>query len=251
MARRVVSHWWLAGQIGVGVRARCVAVVLLSILLLFESTFVVLTPPSRALSSSPEADAKLRLMVETGTPELSVWKKQPSLAWRLYTKAIQRGKSGDVGLVRKLVAAGVPWSYESTEHDMHVHVRHMKKRPNPFTPLACACELLQSPNIHIEIFHALFIQSDGRLRDPVLGDGGTLLHWASRRARRPPRKNNSAGRALLPRARVVLSPAAPRSIVPFTRVTTRSGAPLTVAARRTWLLLRRLRRSTASTCSSS
>ena len=36
------------------------------------------------------------------------------------------------------------------------------------------------------------------------------------------------------RARVVLSPAAPRSIVPFTRVTTRSGAPLTVAARRTW-----------------
>ena len=149
-------------------------------------------------------------MVETGTPELSVWKKQPSLAWLLYTKAIQRSKSGDVGLVRKLIAAGAPWSYESTEHDMHIHVRHMKKRPNPFTPLACACELLQSPNIDIEIFHALFIQSDGGwLRDPVLGDGGTLLHWASRRVA-PPRKNKRAPRC----RRASSSPAAPRSIVP-------------------------------------
>ena len=187
-------------------------------------------------------------MVETGTPELSVWKKQPSLAWLLYTKAIQRGKSGDVGLVRKLVAAGVPWSYESTEHDMHVHVRHMKKRPNPFTPLACACELLQSPNIHIEIFHALFIQSDGRLRDPVLGDGGTLLHWASRRARRPPRKNNSAGPALPPRVVLARRAAIDRTL--HARYT-RSGASLTVAARRTFAVSRRLRRSTAPTWSSS
>ena len=149
-------------------------------------------------------------MVETGTPELSVWKKQPSLAWRLYTKAIQRGRSGDVGLVCKLVAAGVPWSCESTEPAPLVHVRHKeRKRPNPFTPLACACELLQSSNIHIEIFHALFMRSEDRLRDPVLGDGGTLLHWASRRVA-PPRKNKRAPRC----RRASSSPAAPRSIVP-------------------------------------
>jgi hypothetical protein len=138
-------------------------------------------------NSDHEADAKVRLLSDTGVLDLGVWKRTPSLGWLLYAKAIQRGESGDTALVRKLVAADLSWSFESLAHDPNAYVRHQKKRsrPSPFTPLACACELLQKPTIHIDIFELLFIRSKGQIRDPVLGDGGTLLHWVSECAAPP------------------------------------------------------------------